>query len=51
MLKQTATFNQASLIRTRDPAKLAECTVVVDVGGVYDPAQHRYDHHQVSTMF
>ncbi|KAI8332568.1 metal-dependent protein hydrolase [Chlamydoabsidia padenii] len=46
MLKQTTTFNQASLIRTRDPAKLAECTVVVDVGGVYDPSQHRYDHHQ-----
>ncbi|ORZ19596.1 metal-dependent protein hydrolase [Absidia repens] len=46
MLKQTAAFNQASLIRTRDPAKLAECTVVVDVGGVYDAAQHKYDHHQ-----
>ena len=47
MLKQTKEFQGASLVRTRDPAKLAECDVVVDVGGVYDPAQHKYDHHQV----
>ncbi|SAM03767.1 hypothetical protein [Absidia glauca] len=46
MLKQTAAFNQAKLIRTRDPARLAECSVVVDVGGVYDPTKHKYDHHQ-----
>ncbi|CDS10918.1 hypothetical protein LRAMOSA11404 [Lichtheimia ramosa] len=46
MLKQTNEFKGASLVRTRDPAKLAECSVVVDVGGVYDPSQHRYDHHQ-----
>lgn len=24
--------------------------VVVDVGGVYDPTRHRYDHHQVFVM-
>lgn len=47
MLKQTNDFKGATLVRTRDPAKLAECSVVVDVGGVYDPAQQRYDHHQV----
>ncbi|KAI7858952.1 metal-dependent protein hydrolase [Circinella umbellata] len=46
MLKQTKDFQGASLVRTRDPSKLAECNVVVDVGGVYDPAQHKYDHHQ-----
>ena len=34
------------LIRTRDASKLATCDVVVDVGGVYDPSTHRYDHHQ-----
>lgn len=22
------------------------CSIVVDVGGVYEPARHRYDHHQ-----
>ncbi|CAO3595006.1 unnamed protein product [Absidia cylindrospora] len=46
MLKQTAAFKQSKLIRTRDPAKLSECSVVVDVGGVYDPSEHKYDHHQ-----
>jgi uncharacterized UPF0160 family protein len=48
MLKATKEFSDAALIRTRDASKLAECDVVVDVGGVYDPATHRYDHHQVS---
>jgi uncharacterized UPF0160 family protein len=51
MLKQTAAFNQAKVIRTRDSAKLAECSVVVDVGGVYDPTKHKYDHHQVNPLF
>lgn len=36
----------AEIIRTRDPALLAECDVVVDVGGEFDPKRHRYDHHQ-----
>lgn len=34
------------MVRTRDPERLAECDVVVDVGGEYDPERHRYDHHQ-----
>lgn len=36
----------AEIIRTRDPSVLAECDVVVDVGGEFDPKRHRYDHHQ-----
>ena len=48
LLKKTKEFTGAQLIRTRDANKLAECDIVVDVGGVYDPATHRYDHHQVS---
>jgi uncharacterized UPF0160 family protein len=48
MLKATKEFSGANLIRTRDASKLSECDIVVDVGGVYDPATHRYDHHQVS---
>lgn len=36
----------AEIIRTRDAAQLAECDVVVDVGGEFDPKKHRYDHHQ-----
>ncbi|KAI8978929.1 metal-dependent protein hydrolase [Pilobolus umbonatus] len=46
MLKQTKEFRAANLIRTRDAAKLEDCDVVVDVGGIYDPATHKYDHHQ-----
>lgn len=40
----------ADLIRTRDSAKLDECDIVVDVGGVYDDAKKRYDHHQRGFM-
>ncbi|KAM3842402.1 MYG1 exonuclease [Diretmus argenteus] len=36
----------AEIIRTRDPALLAKCDIVVDVGGEFDPKRHRYDHHQ-----
>jgi uncharacterized UPF0160 family protein len=32
--------------RTRDAAVLADLDVIFDVGGVYDPAIGRYDHHQ-----
>ena len=33
-------------MRSRAPAVLADCTVVVDVGAEYDPARLRFDHHQ-----
>ncbi|KAI8872720.1 metal-dependent protein hydrolase [Ramicandelaber brevisporus] len=46
MLRQTSAFSGSDLVRTRDPAKLEQCDIVVDVGGIYDPASHRYDHHQ-----
>ncbi|KAL2022018.1 hypothetical protein VTK56DRAFT_6258 [Thermocarpiscus australiensis] len=36
----------AALVRTRDPARLAACHTVVDVGGEYDPSRNRFDHHQ-----
>jgi len=35
------------LVRTRDPEVYAKADIVWDVGGVYDPARMRYDHHQV----
>ncbi|NXS61989.1 MYG1 protein, partial [Brachypteracias leptosomus] len=38
----------SEVLRTRDPQLLAQCEVVVDVGGEYDPQRHRYDHHQRS---
>ncbi|KAK3305379.1 metal-dependent protein hydrolase [Chaetomium strumarium] len=42
------TYSGAKLVRTRDPKLLDECHTVVDVGGEYDPARNRYDHHQRS---
>ncbi|XP_034022049.1 UPF0160 protein MYG1, mitochondrial [Thalassophryne amazonica] len=47
-LRQLPQYKDAEIIRTRDPAELAKCDVVVDVGGEYDPKSHRYDHHQRS---
>ena len=32
--------------RTRDEKILAGCDYVCDVGGIYDPIQKRFDHHQ-----
>lgn len=46
MLRLLPTYANASLVRTRDPALLAACHTVVDVGGEYDASRHRYDHHQ-----
>ncbi|CEG68805.1 hypothetical protein RMATCC62417_04995 [Rhizopus microsporus] len=46
LLKRTEEFKDATLVRTRDPKKLEECDIIIDVGGVYDPSAHRYDHHQ-----
>lgn len=46
LLRLTETYAGAGLKRTRDPAVLATCDIVVDVGATYDPAAQRYDHHQ-----
>ena len=34
-----------SFVRSRDPAAIERAGIVFDVGGVCDPARHRYDHH------
>lgn len=39
-------YPEATVERTRDPKRIADATVVVDVGDVYDPASFRFDHHQ-----
>lgn len=46
MLKQLPEYEEADIIRTRDQKVLDDCDIVVDVGGVYNPKIHRYDHHQ-----
>ncbi|GFR46719.1 hypothetical protein Agub_g8342, partial [Astrephomene gubernaculifera] len=48
MLKQTARFQDAEIVRTRDAEVLKDCDVVIDVGGEYDPERLRFDHHQRS---
>ncbi|KAJ3576674.1 hypothetical protein NP233_g285 [Leucocoprinus birnbaumii] len=46
LLRQTAGYATADLKRTRDPAILDSCDIVVDVGAIYDEAKQRFDHHQ-----
>ncbi|MBI2743504.1 MAG: MYG1 family protein [Chlamydiales bacterium] len=36
------------VVRTRSEELLAQCEYVCDVGGIYDPAKKRFDHHQIS---
>ncbi|KAK3749851.1 hypothetical protein RRG08_066166 [Elysia crispata] len=48
LLKRLDQYTDAEIIRTRDPSLLATTDIVVDVGGVFDPSIHRYDHHQRS---
>jgi uncharacterized UPF0160 family protein len=38
----------ATVERTRDPARLAAADLVFDVGAQFDPATHRFDHHQAA---
>lgn len=35
-----------NIVRSRDPAVLDDCDVVIDVGGTYEPERNRFDHHQ-----
>ena len=46
MLRLLPEYASAALVRTRDQAVLDTCHTVVDVGGEYDAAKNRYDHHQ-----
>ncbi|KAI1721886.1 tRNA synthetases class I (I, l, M and v) domain-containing protein [Ditylenchus destructor] len=46
LLKRLPKFKNHSIIRTRDPAVLDKCEIVVDVGGVFDKDKLRFDHHQ-----
>lgn len=42
---KAASAGRLDLIRSRDGAVLDAADVVFDVGGTYDPATRRYDHH------
>ncbi|MCH4209654.1 MYG1 family protein [Bifidobacterium sp.] len=44
----TELYPDATVIRTRDPKRLAPADIVLDVGGVHDETTLRFDHHQNS---
>ena len=46
LLRRLPKWADATLTRTRDNAVLANLDIVIDVGGTYDPASLRFDHHQ-----
>ncbi|KAF8872140.1 metal-dependent protein hydrolase [Gymnopilus junonius] len=46
MLRQTSVYRDAQLKRSRDPAVLTTCDIVVDVGAIYDESKQLFDHHQ-----
>jgi uncharacterized UPF0160 family protein len=46
LLRHTKQYRGCSVVRTRNPALIARCSGVVDVGAVYDHARGLYDHHQ-----
>lgn len=39
-------YPEADIVRTRDQAIIDQADFVVDVGGVWEPAAGRFDHHQ-----
>ena len=47
-LLRTFVDPDATVTRTRDLDRIAQADVVVDVGGIHDPATCRFDHHQAS---
>jgi len=46
MLRQTPDYRNAKVVRSRDLEVLEKLDIVIDVGGVYDHSELRYDHHQ-----
>ncbi|KAF7306949.1 hypothetical protein MIND_00487700 [Mycena indigotica] len=46
LLRNTDKYKNSEVTRTRDPAVLATCDIVVDVGAVYDESRNLFDHHQ-----
>lgn len=45
-LKKILDPHEVEIKRTRDPQIIEVGDYVVDVGGIYDPAKNRFDHHQ-----
>lgn len=41
-------IDRDKIVRSRLPERLKSCEYICDVGGIYDPAQKLFDHHQVN---
>lgn len=48
LLKLLPEYQNAEIVRTRNPSIIDSADIVVDVGAVYDHERKRYDHHQRS---
>lgn len=46
LVNYTTQYKAYNIVRSRDNNILNKCSILVDVGAVYDPATNRYDHHQ-----
>jgi uncharacterized UPF0160 family protein len=46
MLKTLPRYCELPIVRSRDAPTLDKAEIVVDVGGTYDAAKSRFDHHQ-----
>jgi len=46
LLRQLPAYRRSTVVRSRDPAALEGCDIVIDVGGTYDHSRLLYDHHQ-----
>jgi len=46
ILKMLPEFENAEIVRTRDPNNLGSYDLVLDTGGTFDHVRKRYDHHQ-----
>jgi uncharacterized UPF0160 family protein len=44
-LQQTSDFKDSTVVRTSDPSVISASDAACGVGGVHDPALHRYDPH------
>lgn len=45
----TQLFPDSEVVRSRDPEVLGRADIVLDVGGTYDVAARRFDHHQLTS--
>lgn len=46
LLRQVPAYRSSPVVRSRDPDTLEKCDIVIDVGGVYNHEELKYDHHQ-----